>query len=58
MIYTKVKFILRTQTLSCVLSVKSKVEISLTCVAFSEYTNFTYGTFNEFPLLHMYGFSK
>ena len=45
MIYTKVKFILRTtQNLSCVVLVKSKVEISQTCVAFSEYMNFTYST--------------
>ena len=54
MIYTKVKFILRTtQNLSCVVSLKSKVEISKTCVAFSEYMNFTYRAFNKFSLLHM-----
>ena len=38
MTYTKIKFILRTtQNLSYVVPVKSKVEISQTCVAFSEY---------------------
>ena len=41
MTYTKIKFILRTtQNLPYVVPVKSKVEISQTCVAFSEYMNF------------------